>query len=217
MTKSSLTLAGLFLAAASQATLFSTTYFEGFAEDNAGGNGGIQTLNPVYTTSGDTYTANVSGATVTADRYLDITWWHTFDTTQATAGSPATAPYIQVTQTMSGLVRQVSGTGVADFTAILTETVKDSTGAVQGSNNPTFNFSQAVGTQWVPFSFSATTIFSAPLASGTSFKDNVIVNTTPGVEVQITSITQNYTPVPEPASMAVLGLGAAALIRRRRK
>lgn len=210
--KRTLTLLVLAVAAVSQATLFNTTVFTTFDSD-----GNSPSLSPVFVTNGDSYSANLTGATVQSGKWLDITWWHTFDTTQTMANSPASAPYSQVTQTMSGLVRQLVGTGTATFTASLTENTLNSGGGGMGSSNPVFNFSQVVGTQWVPFSLSATTIFSSPMTTGLSQKDNLLVNTGQGVEVQITSITQNYTPVPEPASMAVLGLGAAALIRRRRK
>lgn len=210
--KSTLVVVGISLVASSHASLFNTTTFTTFNSDGAS-----PSLTPIYTTNGDTYTASFTGATITSGKWLDITWWHTFDTTQTTANSPASAPYSQVTQTMSGFVRQLSGTGPATFTASLTENTLNPGGGGMGSSNPVFNFSQTVGTQWVPFSFSATTIFSSPMISGFSQKDNLLVNTSSGVEVEITSISQNYTPVPEPASMAVLGLGAAALIRRRRK
>jgi hypothetical protein len=210
--KRSLVLIGIFLTAASQASLFNTTVFTTYNSD-----GNSPSLSPVFVTSGNTYTANLSGANIDSGKWLDITWWHTFDTTQASANSPASAPYTQVTQTMSGLVRQIVGTGTATFTASLTENTLNNSGGGMGNSNPVFNFSQTVGTQWVPFSFSATTIFSSPMTAGVSQKDNLLLNTSNGVEVQITSISQNYTPVPEPTTMAVLGLGAAALIRRRRK
>jgi hypothetical protein len=115
------------------------------------------------------------------------------------------------------MVRQIAGTGPATFNAYLTENILNNVGAGMGSARGEFNFSQSIGAQWVPFSYSVTTVFSSPMTTGVSQKDNLLVNTGQGVEVMVTSISQNYTPVPEPASMTVLGLGAAALIRRRRK
>ena len=210
--KRNLIILGLGLTTAANATLFNTTVFTTYDSD-----GNSPSLSPSFVTSGDSYTANFTGAVITSGKWLDITWWHTFDTTQASPGSPVSAPYSQVTQTMNGFVRQLTGSGVATFTASLTENTLSPSGSPMGSSNPVFNFSQTVGTTWVPFSLSATTVFSSPMTAGLSQKDDLLFNTSQGVEVQITSISQTYSPVPEPASMMALGLGVAALLRRKRK
>jgi hypothetical protein len=111
-----------------------------------------------------------------------------------------------------------------------------------GVYDPTFTFDQKIGSalvylgdddgsnnNWFDFGVTATAVSGDVEVSGTAFR---VTSSTGGV-VQLSGInsyvltTQNIgdgndfaivaEAVPEPMSMAVLGLGAAALLRRRRK
>ena len=200
------------LAGASFATQFVTLSYG--AHDGTG----APDLGPTFVASGNTYSLNFSNFTIANQPYVDVQWTHSFDTTVATAGSPATAPYTSVTQVVSGLVRRASGTGTVSVSSILSESILASNGTTVATASGTRTFTQAnVGTVFVPFTLTLTTPFSRSLASGFAVKDDLFINTNDGSVVQISSISQQYTPVPEPASMAALGLGALALLRRRRK
>jgi hypothetical protein len=213
MKKITLTLGLAALVSASQATLFNTTVFS-----TADSNGASPNLSPSFAVAGNGYTANLTGAVIGPTRsWLDITWWHTFDTTQSVAGSPAVPAYSAVTQVISGRVRRTDGPGTASFDASLTETILNGNGGFNGSTNPILTYSGNVGTQFQTFSFTVQTLFNSPLTTGTAQKDNLFLNANPNVEVVIDSIQQNYTPVPEPVTMIALGTGALGLLARRRR
>ncbi len=74
-----------------------------------------------------------------------------------------------------------------------------------GITNPANAFLEAVGTAGVGY--------------GTDYRSFTAVGATAtvGAQATFTMARVSYTPVPEPATMAALGLGVVALIRRRRK
>jgi hypothetical protein len=214
MKKLTFTLALMSVVTASQATLFNTTVFT-----TADSNGANPNLSPSFLTAGNSYSVSLSNATINANRtWLDITWWHTFDTTQSVAGSPAEPlGYSSVSQIISGRVRRLSGTGSAGFDASLTETILNSSGGFVGSSNPFLSYNGNIDTNFQTFQFVVNTPFAAPLTSGTAQKDNLFIVADPNVEVVIDSIEQRFTPVPEPVTMVALSIGGLGLLAKRRR
>lgn len=96
-------------------------------------------------------------------------------------------------------------TGGADFWAAAAGTPIPSGNYAPGSQNGT-------GTQ-TPTSFSSFVSGAAANGNWTMFAVDGAGGDTGGWQ----TVTLTFAPVPEPASIAVLGLGAAALIRRRRR
>jgi hypothetical protein len=215
MNKLTISTVALCLVSASQATLFNTTLFT-----TSDSNGANPNLSPVFSVSGNTYSASLSNALIGSPvrTYLDITWWHEFDASVATAGSPAVpGGFSSVTQTLYGRVRRTDTSGNASFSASLTETILNGNGGFGGSSNPVFNYSGVVDTNWQTFNLSVTTPFNQALNTGTAQKDNLILNANQNVEVIIDQIDQKYLPVPEPVSMIALGIGGLSLLARRKK
>ncbi len=72
------------------------------------------------------------------------------------------------------------------------------------------------GTSAMNFVYTNTFVFSQPVTIGQAQKDILNILMGGNTFAQIDYIKQEFTPVPEPASLAILGMGAAALLRRRR-
>jgi hypothetical protein len=214
MKKALLILGGSVIAAVTQATLFTTTVFTTGADDIVNPNVGES-----FSVSGDSFIASFTNATLSAPRtYLDITWHHSFDTTQATANSPAVPlGYSAVTNIVTGRVRRVSGSGNATFSASLTETVLDKNGTLKGATNPVLDYNSSNSGQFENFRMEVTTPFANALTQGTVQKNNLFFNADAGVEVVIDQFEQKYTPVPEPVSMVALAIGGVGLLTRKRR
>lgn len=187
------------------------------------GNGtGAPNVGQTFTTLNDTYTASFTNFVLTSsDPYLDVQWTHSFDTSVATANSPATSPYFSVTQTVTGTVSRsaTAGSGAVSFGTILSETVMNANGAAVGTASRDFTFSgtSAGPNDLIPFTYTLTVPFTPALASGFAVKDDLFFNASAGTVVRVNSISQRYTPVPEPATIAGLALGGLVLLRRRKR
>lgn len=217
------------VAGAAHATLFTNIQF-GTNQNNGG------PVNPVatFTAAGDSLTVTFQNATFSTgnqaawDDFLDIQWTHLFDTalvhSVAQSGTPsiggasaATLPYNQVTLTIQGQYRAVSPGSVAGLGVLSSEEIRDMSTGTPGTGTPNSDF-QTFSTgslTYVPFSIVMVTNFSA-LQKGMAVKDLLFLPNA-NTEGFVSSVTQTFTPVPEPGTIAALALGAGALLRRRNR
>lgn len=200
------------LSGAAFATEFTTIAFE------TGDGTGSPNLGESFSVLNDTYTASFSNFVLTSQPFIDVQWTHRFDTTVATINSPARPAYGSVIQVITGTVSRASGTGAVSFGAILSETITTALGMPYGtaSQQFTFNGNIANAGDSLPFTYTLTVPFDGPLSQGFAIKDDVVFNPATGTVVRVNSISQNFAPVPEPATFAALTIGAVALLRRRR-
>ncbi len=214
----------ILLSALALSALSAGAFATGFTTITFGAANGTATapvLGESFSSLGNTYTASFTNfSNASNPQFIDVQWTHRFDTTVATATSPATTPYFTVTQVVFGRLRRAAnaGNGAASISSFLSESITDVNGAPAGGVSSAQSFSTPTASPTVdtPFTLAVTTPFTRPLAVGFAIKDDLLLNADANTLYTIDRIEQRYTPVPEPATLAALGLGAAALLRRRR-
>jgi hypothetical protein len=177
----------------------------------------------------DDFTIGSGGATITG---FSVFSYITGATTPGVTGvnwAIGAAPVVQsglTTTTVASTFWDISGTAVY---RVGSTTTSDATRRIQITTVTGLNMSLAAGTYFLSFSVNPGN-FSPVLPTSTAthgknmmqsvagaaftpFLDGIAPNTY-GADM---AFVINGSPVPEPASMAVLGLGALALIRRRRQ
>lgn len=198
-------LAGVVLASFASASVSFTTDSAVASIDNVSPAPGV-TLNPVA--AGLTYTLNVTNFLLdgAAADYGDIAWAYHFASTSALTN---------VNYKINGIIYSTDG---QDASAYITgdETVRDLDSSSSYALSLGDNFLDTSSLSGQAFTVSGSTTLGAGILNGQVSKDNLFLTLSDNVKVKITSIEQNYA-TPEPASMAILGMGAMALIRRRKK
>lgn len=190
--KFTITFAALVVASAS----FAQTFYDSQLSSSLG------TVTSTETQSVTKVTRNLTGFSIGVGQAHSIAWNFKYT-------SPAA--FTSVTLKVNGSVD--AGGGVQ---AIGTEEIFDISGptAIQvGSGLLTGTYSSQTAS---PFSFSVNIPINPATSAGAVSKDLLFINTGTA-NFSIDSIEQEFTPVPEPATMAALGVGIAALLRRRRK
>lgn len=156
-----------------------------------------------FSTSGNSYLATLTGFTIGPGQAEDLAWIYNFDSTPVPA-------FTAVTIEIGGAV--INGT----LDIVGNEKVFDMSGSPVQVSDGLVVGGYAGGGQFDPFVHVQTFTFSQPVTWGQAQKDILFIVNNTGV-ANIDYVKQTFTPVPEPATVAVLGLGALALLRRNRK
>lgn len=120
-------------------------------------------------------------------------------------------------------VDEISAVSMTDFSGWITEVGQDPT-AASTSASPATSATRSAGGGTVTFNFTRDPLGRGALEQGTAsygmmIRTDAIDYTRGTVNVLNGAIAtvESFAPVPEPASIAALGVGAAALLRRRKK
>jgi len=159
-----------------------------------------------FVASGNSYTANLTGFQINANQLTgDIAWVYDFNSSPVPAYSAVT---IEIGgDTINGVVNLLGAEKVFDMSGVNPVEVANEVIVGSGSGG-------AFVESWT---ITKTINFSQPVTIGQAQKDLLFFDGFNGTGISnVHYIKQTFTPVPEPASMAALGLGVVALIRRRR-
>lgn len=121
-------------------------------------------------------------------------------------------------------IDEISAVSMTDFAGWVTEVGQDPAAAGSASMSPATSASRSTGGGTVTFNFTRDPLGRGALEQGTAsygmmIRTNATDYTRGTVNVLNGAIAtvESFAPVPEPASIAALGVGAAALLRRRKK
>lgn len=185
------------LTAASSAQTFTNVSF----------NSTIAGSSATFSSSGNSYTANLTGFQINAGQLTgDIAWIYNFNSSPVPAFNAVT---IEIGgDTINGVIDIVGNEKVFDMAGVTP--VQVANGVVDGSFGG--------GAEVTPWTYTATYVFDHPVTIGQAQKDILHLDGLSGTGItNVNYIKQTYTAVPEPASMAALGLGALALLKRKRR
>ncbi len=158
----------------------------------------------IFTPAGNSYTANITGFTLGPASVGDIAWIFNFNSSPVPAYNAVT---IEIKGTIQGGSLDIIGNEKV-FDTSFAPPIEVVNGTING------NF--VGGAQPTPFTLTPTFSFTQPVTVGQAQKDILHITSASGTAT-INSIKQSFAPVPEPATIAAVGIGLAALTRRRKR